>query len=50
MEPVRFTVKKVKRASTNVQAILPVRFAPPGKNGRMPRKLFSRMNRKAMHK
>ena len=33
-------MKNVKRARTRVQAMFPVRFAPPGKIGMTPRKLF----------
>ena len=41
-------MKKVNSASTSVTAMLPVMFAPPGKNGTIPIRLFMNMKKNAV--
>ena len=41
--PLKFTIKNVQAASTNVIAIFPVTFAPPGKMGTNPSKLLMKI-------
>jgi transposase len=43
-------MKKVKRASTMVTAILPVTFAPPGKRGINPIRLVKKIKKKIVSK
>ena len=50
LEPKMFTMKNVNIARTNVMAILPVKFAPPGKIGTNPMILLTKMKKKAVRR
>ena len=41
---------KVNKANTIVMVILPVKFAPPGKNGTKPKRLFRKIKKKIVSK
>ena len=48
--PLNVVIIKTKAAKTIGTAMLPVKFAPPGKKGTRPNKLFKKIKRKLLAK
>jgi len=46
----KFTAKNVNNANTNVTAIFPVTFAPPGIKGNIPKTLLRKMKKNAVQR